>query len=198
MTHLNCFPPRVAGVNFSFFIAVLSGGECWYYAKCEMVLCKIDGKMNIQNCGYFTKWQHGDGGDWCSRANGNGSCHGLAPSCFEEMTRYPQQKQCRRTPGNPNCLSKFHKYRAFFRISRIWDRDWCSALLTAVATDCRRRFSKKLRVAYVKNIAGDDQATLMFDRNSTKIAHCFRFYVYKMATDAPQLTATSGDHSNGT
>ena len=42
----------VAGANFCFFIAVPSGGGCWYYAKCEMVLCKIDGEINMQNCAY--------------------------------------------------------------------------------------------------------------------------------------------------
>ena len=32
----NCFPPRAAGDNFWFFIAVLFGGGSWYKAKCEL------------------------------------------------------------------------------------------------------------------------------------------------------------------
>ena len=46
MAHLNYFPPGVAGVNFCSFIAVPSGGGCWHYAKCAMVLSKIDSKIN--------------------------------------------------------------------------------------------------------------------------------------------------------
>ena len=32
-------------------------------AKCEMLQRKIDGEMNVQNCGYSTKLQNVDGGD---------------------------------------------------------------------------------------------------------------------------------------
>ena len=60
MAHLNYFSSRVAGFNFCFFIAVPSGGGCWYYPKCEMVLCKIDNEMNMQNCEYSAKLQNGD------------------------------------------------------------------------------------------------------------------------------------------
>ena len=60
LTHPNYFHTRVEGGNFCFFIAVPSGGGCWYYAKCEMLLREIDGEMNMQNCGYSAK---GDGGD---------------------------------------------------------------------------------------------------------------------------------------
>ena len=34
-----------------------SGGGCWYKAKCEMLLRKIDGEMNVQNCEFFAKWR---------------------------------------------------------------------------------------------------------------------------------------------
>ena len=96
MTHLNYFPPRVTGVNFCFFIAVPSDGKCWYYAKCEMVLCKIDSEMNMQNCGYSAKLQNGHGGDLCSTVDGNGSYHGPAPSFCVEMTHCRRQKhRCR-------------------------------------------------------------------------------------------------------
>ena len=63
MAHLNCFPPRAAGVNFWFFIAVPFGGGCWYKVKCDMLLRKIDGDMNVQNYGFSAKLRNGDGGD---------------------------------------------------------------------------------------------------------------------------------------
>ena len=119
MAHLNYFPPRVAGVHFCFFIAIPSGGGCWYYANCKMVFCKIDGKMNMQNCGYSAKLRNGDGGDWCSMADGNYSCHGCVPSFFEEMTHCRRQKHHRRWPGNPNGRSKFRKYRVYLPILHL-------------------------------------------------------------------------------
>ena len=36
--------------------------------------------------------------DWCSPADGIGSCHGIAPSFCEEMIRCQRQKYCRRWP----------------------------------------------------------------------------------------------------
>ena len=47
----------------------------------------------------------------------------------------------------------------------------------AVITDSRHRFSKRWHVADVKNIAGDDQTTLMVYRNLANFACTFRFYV---------------------
>ena len=127
VAHLNYFHTRVAGVNFCFFIAVPSGGGCRYYVKCVMLLRKIDGEMNMQNCGYSAKWR------------------------------------------------------------RWWHAPWLTAM--AVATYSRRRFSKTWYIANVKNIAGDDQATLMVNLNSANIAYNFRFYVYEIVTVAPRLTA---------
>ena len=166
MGYLNCFPPRVAGVIFCFFIAVPFGGWWWYNEKCELVLCKMGGEMKMQNCVYAAKLRNGDGGkwcwwqlqlsrtravffeemtccrrwsgnpngqskfckyraylpilclinrDWCSTADGNGSCHGLTLSFFEEMTLCQRQKHHWRWPGNPNGQSKFRKYPIPFR-----------------------------------------------------------------------------------
>ena len=86
MAHLNCFPLRAAGVNFWFFIAVPFGGGCWYKAKCEMLLRKIDGKTNVQNCGFSREMEMVA---TCSTTNGN--CHRLAPSFFDDMTRRQRQ-----------------------------------------------------------------------------------------------------------
>ena len=130
MAHLNYFPPRVAGINFYFFLAVSSGGGCCYYAKCAMVLRKIDGKINIQNCGYSEKLRNGYGGNICFTADDNGSCHGLAPSFFEEMIRCRRKKYhwrwCFWWLGNPNGISKFCKYRVQHRISFnfMFNRSW--------------------------------------------------------------------------
>ena len=33
------------------------------YAKCEMLLRKLDGEMNVNNCGFSAKLRNGDGGD---------------------------------------------------------------------------------------------------------------------------------------
>ena len=77
-------------------------------------------------------------------------------------------------------------------------RRWRHALrLTAmaVATDSRHRFPKRWHIADVKNITGNDQASLLVDRNSANIAYTFRFYVCLRLRDrdyiAPRLTATA-------
>ena len=79
-----------------------------------MLLRKIEGEMNMQNCGFSAKW-----------------------------------------------------------------RRWRHAPLTAMAviTDTRHRFSKRWHVSDIKNLAGDDQTTLMVHRNSANIACTFHFYV---------------------
>ena len=121
ITHLNYFLPRAAGVNFWFFMAVPSGGGCWYKAKCEM---------------------------------------------RDAATQNRHRNECA-------------KLRIFHEIAK-WRR-WRHAswlMATAVVTDSRCPFSKRWHVADVKNIAGDDQATLMVERNSANIAYTFRFYVF--------------------
>ena len=56
--------------------------------------------------------------DCCSAADGSGSCHALAPSYFEEMTRCRRQKLHWRWPSNPNSRSKFC-YLDFFYVYTI-------------------------------------------------------------------------------
>ena len=86
------------------------------------------------------------------------------------------------------------KWWIFFEIAK-WRR-WRHApqlTATAVIMDSRHRFSKRWHVADFKNIAGDDQTTLMVHRNSANIACPFRFYVYvcTIATVVPGLTAAA-------
>ena len=56
-----------------------SGGGCWYKqnAKCEMLLRKIDGEMNVQNCGFPRNCEM-ETVAACSTTDGNGSYHKLA------------------------------------------------------------------------------------------------------------------------
>ena len=56
----------------------------------------------------------------CSTTDGNGSCHGLAPSFFEEMTRCRRQKHRRQWPGNHIGPSKFGKYHVYLPILRLF------------------------------------------------------------------------------
>ena len=70
---------------------------------------------------------------------------------------------------------------------------WLTA--TAVITDSRHRFSKRWHIADVKNIAGDDQTTLMVHRNSANIACTFRIYVCLRLCDRDCYSATDGSGS---
>ena len=60
MAHLNCLPTRAAGVNYWFFLLahLVVGVVIKQNAICKMLLRNIDGKMNLQNCGFSTKWRH--------------------------------------------------------------------------------------------------------------------------------------------
>ena len=65
MAHLNCLPPRAAGVNYWFFLLahLVVGVGIKQNAKCEMLLRKIAGEMYVQNLGFAAKLQNGNGGD---------------------------------------------------------------------------------------------------------------------------------------
>ena len=72
-----------------------------------------------------------------------------------------------------------------------------------ISTFCCNRFQNvviqeteeiaRMEHADIKNIAGNDQATLMVYQNYANIKQSFKIYVYMVATDAPQLMASSGD-----
>ena len=59
MAHLNCLPPRAEGVNDWFFLLahLVVGVGIKQNAKCEILLRKIDGEMNVHNCGFAAKWR---------------------------------------------------------------------------------------------------------------------------------------------
>ena len=65
MAHLQYLTPRAACVNEWFFLLahLVVGVGIKQNAKCEMLLHKIDGEMNVQNCGFSAKLRNGNGGD---------------------------------------------------------------------------------------------------------------------------------------
>ena len=66
---------------------------------------------------------------------------------------------------------------------------------TAVITDSRHRFSKRWNDADVKNIASDDQTTLVVHRNSANIACTFCFYACLRLSDRNCCSAADGSSS---
>ena len=99
--------------------------------------------------------------DCCSMADGNDSCHGFAPSFFEEITCCRRQKHRRRWLGNPNGQSNSwnitYTFRFFVCLHHEIASDAPRLTTTAISTDSRHRFSKRWHIADVKNIAGKDQ-----------------------------------------
>ena len=78
-----------------------------------------------------------------------------------------------------------------------WRRWRHAPWLTAMADimDSCHHFSKRWHVTDVKNIAGDDQTTLMVHRNSANIACPFRFYVCLRLRDRYCCSAADGSGS---
>ena len=128
-----------------------SDGGCWYKtnAECEMLLRKIDGKMNAQNCGFSMKLRNGDGDDMQATAViGNGSYHGLAPSFFEEMTHC----DVKNIAGDNKTTIMVHRNSAkISRVSSTFTSVYVCAIATvvprltaaAVAMHLHRRISKR-------------------------------------------------------
>ena len=90
-----------------------------------------------------------------------------------------------------------HAKLLIFREIAKWKRwrhpPWLTA--TAVNTDSHQRFSKRWHVADVKNIAGDDQTTLLVHRNFTNLACIFRIYVCLRLCDRDCCSAADGSGS---
>ena len=149
MAHLNCLAPRAAGVNywFSLLAHLVVGVDIMQNVKSEMQLHKIDGEMNMQNCGFSTKLRNGDGGDilhdWWQRQ----LSWTRTIVFFEAITRCRRQKHCWRRPDNPNGPSKFRKYRVYLPLlhpftsawSWLLDRGWPQRQLPLTRTVIFRR-----------------------------------------------------------
>ena len=84
-----------------------------------------------------------------------------------------------------------------FRENAKWRR-WRHAprlTATAVVMDTRHRCSKRWHVVDIKNIAGDNQTTLMVHRNSASIMCTFRFYICLRLRDCDCCSAADGSGS---
>ena len=154
-------------IEFFLLAHLVMGVGIKQNAKCEMLLPKIDGKMNVQNCGFSRNCEM-ETVATCSMTVGNGSYHGLAPSFFEEMTRFRRQKHCQRRPDTLRVHRNFANIACIFRFYiclRLRDHYCCSAV----------------------NGSGSCHAPApSYFEEMTQL------------TAAPQLMAVSGDRSNGT
>ena len=156
MAHLNCLSLRAAGINYWFFFAGPSGGGCWYKAKSEMLPCKIDGEMSVQNCGFSAKLRNGDGDDMLHRLTATAvitdSRHRFTKrwhvADVKNIAGYNQNgPMVHRNYANIACTFRFYAGL------RLRDRDRCSAADdsgAAVATHPHHRILKRWHVATSK------------------------------------------------
>ena len=93
-----------------------------------------------------------------------------------------------------NERAKLRIFREIVKWRRWRHASWLTA--TAVIRDLRHRFSKRWHVADVKNIAGDDQTTLMVHRNSANIACTFRIYVCLRLRECDCCSTADGSGSS--
>ena len=134
-----------------------------------MLLRKIDGEKNVQNCGFSAKLRNGDGGDMLHDQRQR-QLSRTRTVIFRWYDTSPTSKSRRRWPGNPNGRSKVRKNLRLFTLTRL-QLTFRRRLrgrqqrLTAVADSGFQRPLKR-HVAVVKQIVGNDETTLMVDRNS--------------------------------
>ena len=169
MAHLNCLPSRAVGINDWFFLRahLVVGVGIKQNGKCEMLLRKIDGEMNVQNCEFSAKlrrWRHAPR---------------LIATAVITDSRHRFQRDdtllmSKNIAGDDQTALMVHRNSTnivcIFRIYvclRLCDRDCYSAADgSGSATHPHRRISKRWHVADIKNFTGDDQATLTVDQNS--------------------------------
>ena len=149
---------RVPTSTSSLLTVSGSGYQC--YVKCETVLRKIDGKIDMKNCGYYAKWRwwlmlHGWRQRWVP---------GIL-TAIAQMASCWCKKHHQQWSGNPKSRTKFHNYRC-----------------PSKCTFPRSRMMLDQHIVDSKNIAGNNQVTLT-------IAKTFEIYIYEIATDAALLTA---------
>ena len=84
-------------------------------------------------------------------------------------------------------FSEITKWRWWWHAPRLTE--------TAVITDSCHRFSKRWHVADVRNIAGDNQTTIVVHQNSANIACTFHFYVCLRLRDRDCCSAADGSCS---
>ena len=170
MTHLNCLPPRAAGVNYWFYLLahLVVGVDIKQNVKCEMLLRKIDGEMNLQNCGFSVKWRR-----W--RHAPRLTAMTVNTDSRHRVSKRWQVVDVKNIAGDDQTTLIVHRNSAniarIFRFTPVYVCVIATVVLrlraAAVATHPHRRISKRWHVADVKNFTGDDQATLSIDRNAT-------------------------------
>ena len=148
MAYLNCLPPRAASVNYWFFLLahLVVGVGIKQNAKCKMLLSKIDGEMNVQNCRFSAKLRNGDGGDmlhyWRQRQLSR-----TRTIIFRRDDTLPTSKTLPATTSQPNGPSKFRKYRVYLPLlhlftsarSRLLFHGWRQRQLSRTRTVVFRR-----------------------------------------------------------
>ena len=155
MAHLNCLPPRAAGVSYWFFLLAHLVVGVGYKAKCEMLDAATQNRRRNERAKwwFFAKLRNGDDGDMLHDWR-QWQLSWTRAIVFEEMTRCRLQKHCRRRTDNPNGPSKFCKYRVYLPLlllftsarSRLLFRSRRQRLCHAAApsyfeetTHCRRQ-----------------------------------------------------------
>ena len=123
-----------------------------------MLLCKIDGEMNVHNCGFSTKLQNGGDmlHDWRQRqlSDSNGSCHGLAPLFFDFLKSW-HVADIKNIAGDDQATLMVELNSAIYVCLRLQDRNKHSGGSSTADGGFRRSLTR--HVADVKNIAGVDQ-----------------------------------------
>ena len=165
MAHLNCLPPRATGVNDWFFLLahLVVGVGIKQKAKCEMQLCKIDGKNEHAKLWIFreiSKWRR-----WR---------HAPRLMATSIVTNSRHRFSIKNIVGDDQTTLMVHRNSAISRVPSVFTSVYICAITTvvpqltvaAVATHPHCRISKRWHVVDVKNVTGDDQATLTVDRNS--------------------------------
>ena len=143
MAHLNCFSPGAAGVNFWIFIAVPTGGGCWYKAKYDMQDAAMkDRRWNqLAKLWIFreiAKWRR-----WCHR--------------FLKRWHVVDTKKLPAMTRQPSWSIEIPQFTFIYVYKNATNAPAAASRLTAASGGHLKR-----HIAEVRNIAGNDR----IDRNS--------------------------------
>ena len=145
----------------------------------------------MQNCGYFTKlpklrqWRH----------TPLLTATVVATDSHHRFSKRRHVANVKTITGDDS-RSKFCRYCVYLSILRLFMSTrsqlllcgWWQRQLPRTRTIVFRRDDT---LPTSKNIASDDHAILMIDRNSANNTYTFRFYVYEISTGAQWHTATA-------
>ena len=144
-----------------------SGGGCWYKAKCEMLLRKIDGEMNVQNCGFSAKgrrWQHAT--RLTATAVITDSRHRFSKRWHVADVKHMAGDEQTTLMVHRNFKNLACTFRIYVCL-RLCDRECCSSADGSGSCHAPApSYFKEMTRCDIKNFTGDDQATLTVDRKS--------------------------------